>query len=332
MPTIDERLRLAGDELADQTDPMGAFDRITARRPDPRHTRTGVRATVLVLAVVGGVVAGIYGLTTVFIASPGHSPRGGTSGLQAGADRSAPRIAAEQEVHRLLSLLRLPPGAVMASTAPVPPLREPGQSVASRTLLDEKRWWTVPMSVADTTTWIKAHPPAGLSLTVTGSGSDGTEDLGFDASPTRFYDTATLMISIAPDGNNTSAIRADGQVTWIPVRPQEEFVPLGVHSIDLVAVPGLNGGTPVYRTLSGLEARHVGALLNDLHVDTASFRSCPDSDGSHITATVQTRAGALVFTEGTCYSVTVTLDGRRLPTLKDSQALQKALKDDLGIH
>jgi hypothetical protein len=38
------------------------------------------------------------------------------------------------------------------------------------------------------------------------------------------------------------------------------------------------------------------------------------------------------ITEGGRYAVSVTIDGRRLPTLQDSEALQRALHQVLGLH
>ncbi len=328
MSNIDERLRRAGEGLANETDPSGAFDRIaTGQESAARRGRPGGATAALVVVVIAGVAAGSYGLLQVFA---------GTGNVAAGrltqSHRSSPRALALAEAGRVVRLVRVPPGSVEASSSPVGDLDQPGEEEGSRFLVDVPRWWQVPMTVEDAASWIRAHPPRGLhdaGISGSGSGPGGPNEIVvYAGTGTWAYEAATLVIYVVPDGAG-SAIRADGQAIYIPVRPAVENVPLDVAWIDLAAVDGRTGKRTL-TSVSGVEARRLGRLLNGLRID-GGIRSCPAEVGSSITAKVRTDHGTLVFTEGECFSVSVALDGRKLPILEDSFALQRALDTALGL-
>jgi hypothetical protein len=137
------------------------------------------------------------------------------------------RTAAEAEVRALLALTPLPPGALPTTTAPALLPGPAMGAVADASLIDRSSFWQVGLSPGQTLAWIKAHPPAGLSPT--GSGTFGTPaseayGLGYGAQDTGAWRSAQLQIGIAPDGATGSVIRADGTAVWLDPRPNGDSV------------------------------------------------------------------------------------------------------------
>ena len=161
MPNVDERLRGAGEALAERADPSRAQDRVLAQANQGPRRVSRARVPALVVVVVAAVVAGTYGLAGLFTASGGgpvgRSPT--SSDLTASNFADAPRADALAEAKRLVRLVAVPPGAIEVASAPV--LRQPGETFLTPYLLDVPRWWTVPMSMSDALAWMRSHPPAG---------------------------------------------------------------------------------------------------------------------------------------------------------------------------
>jgi hypothetical protein len=79
-------------------------------------------------------------------------------------ERRGQQGRAEAEAAQLLAEVRLPAGAGEIATPPAAlhGMQEGLSSTAA--LIDKPRFWRVPLSVDAALAWIRAHPPAGLTL------------------------------------------------------------------------------------------------------------------------------------------------------------------------
>ena len=185
---------------------------------------------------------------------PGHppgapaTPRTGQAATAAGN-----RAAAQAEAAWLLSLARVPPGAVRltgpARSLPGAPLAKP--AVAS--LVDQAAAWQVRLPFAAVRAWLPAHPPRGLLSAGSASGGNartgqasmaGTSYHG-PASPA--WKSAFLEISVVPAGPDASLIRVDAVIVWLDPRPLSSGP--GAHPVR-VTVAG--GCPPTDRGVTGV--------------------------------------------------------------------------------
>lgn len=191
----------------------------------PRTTRTRcVRALCGLVAAVASscgparpVVEG-KSTTTVF---PAHRGSGtGTSNKE----------KATAEADRLLGLVVMPSGAVELDNAP-PSLRSgPVMGTpATTSLIDESRFWRVPMSMSATLAWLVQQHPGGLSQTGFASSSSGgtttTGGVSYDAPSSPAWTNASVEIGVAPDGSDSSFVKADGIALWIDPVPLRDTQP-----------------------------------------------------------------------------------------------------------
>jgi hypothetical protein len=150
------------------------------------------------------------------------------------------RAAAWAEASRLLTLAKLPPGAIRLANPPgsltSPMMGRP--DVAS--LVDRTVSWQVRLPFAATRAWLSAHPPNGLHQNGNGSSGDagvttmtGTSYRG-PASPA--WQSADLEFAIAPAGPDASTIRVDAVVVWLDPSP----VPSGpgTHPVRVTTASG----------------------------------------------------------------------------------------------
>jgi hypothetical protein len=86
-----------------------------------------------------------------------------------------------------------------------------------------KTWsWDVPMSLSDTAAWFQAHPPSGVTMSGTMSGSDnGVRSQGFTYFAKRGVEEgqSQLEIGIVAARAGHASIRADGIVVWLDPTP-----------------------------------------------------------------------------------------------------------------
>jgi hypothetical protein len=149
------------------------------------------------------------------------------------------RAAAQAEAARLVSLAKLPPGAVRLSS---PPAALAGPSIGTpdvTSLVDQVVAWRAGLPIAAARTWLAAHPPRGLP---SDGGADGSQSAGvtiygtsYRAPASQAWASADLEISVAPDGPVATAIRVDALIVWLDPRPVKSGP--GAHPIR-VAVAG----------------------------------------------------------------------------------------------
>lgn len=138
------------------------------------------------------------------------------------------RQAARREAARLLSLTKVPPGAV-TTTAHPSSLDGPALGMAAAaSLVDQTRFWRVSTDLASTIAWFRAHPPHGL--TAAGSSSGGGPayrgqpayqmvGVGYSERDRPGMQELGLAIGVATLPGGGSAIRADGMAIWLDPRP-----------------------------------------------------------------------------------------------------------------
>ncbi len=250
-------------------------------------------------------------------------------------DRVLARTDALAEAERLIGLVRVPTGSVLATSAPVPVLRQPAQVPESPYLLGVHRWWHVPLSPSDALASFQAHPPAGLRLRGSGSagrwGTTTMRYLIFEGRPTHDYDAPTLLVEVAGEGQ-ASAVRADAQVVWVPPRSAAEEVPPSVRQVALIAYRGNPSQVLAHVTLSGAEARQLVRIANDLPRDNRGSHGCTLDTGFRMRMAFPTFVGPLVFTVWpACGSVLVSANGISQPTLLIRPPLTDMLTRGLGI-
>jgi hypothetical protein len=195
---------------------------------------------------------------------PAHAP-GAASSVRTGRPATAAgnRAAAQAEAARLLSLARVPPGAVRVARPPRS-LSGPAlgtQGVAS--LVDRVVAWRVGLPVAAVRAWLSAHQPRGLPWEGSArSGSAGTGSAAVTGSSYRgpgnpAWQSADLEIGTAPAGPGVSMIRVDAVIVWLDPRP----VPSGpgAHPVRVTVAGGCpptdRGVTGVLNPGAGLTRR-----------------------------------------------------------------------------
>jgi hypothetical protein len=195
---------------------------------------------------------------------PAHAP-GAPASVRTGrvATAAGNRAAAWAEAARLLSLARVPPGAVRLAR---PPRSLPGPALgrpAVVSLVDRVVGWRVGLPFAAVRAWLPAHPPRGLPSD--GSASGGNAVTGqatmtgtsYRGPASRAWQSADLEISTAPAGSDASMIRVDAVIVWLDPRP----VPSGpgAHPVRVTVAGGCppidQGVTGVANPGAGLTRR-----------------------------------------------------------------------------
>lgn len=150
------------------------------------------------------------------------------------------RAAAQAEAARLVSLAKIPPGAVRLGSPPAT-LPEPSMGTPAVTsLVDHVVAWRAGLPIAATRKWLAAHPPRGLPWdgADNGSQSAGVTIYGtsYRAPASQAWASADLEISVAPDGPEATAIRVDALIVWLDPRPAKSGP--GAHPIRVTAAGG----------------------------------------------------------------------------------------------
>jgi hypothetical protein len=149
-----------------------------------------------------------------------------------------------------------------------------------------------------------------------------------------------LEISVAGDGNGRAAVRVDAVDIWIPAKPAGERIPVSAKVVTIAPVWGVGPVTaarPVTVTNPATVAR-IAAVIDDLPVfPPGTVMSCPMFQGRGMRLTFRASAGGPVLaviqgdTSG-CGTVSVTINGRSMPTLSDATAMQQQILAIAGAH
>ena len=197
-------------------------------RPSAVRLGLGAAAATAVLACAG-CAAGSPGAQ---VAPPGSSTGPSTSAQASTQPISTTtaaqnRAATRKEAARLLLLARLPSGITPIS-GPQRKLSGPSMGIPQgSSLVDRHRFWRTMMSMATVFAYLKAHPPAGLVLSGTGSGGTVTggitsEEIGWGEPDRAYAQGLQLEVGLAMVRGGT-IIRADGVGEWIDPRPVRDI-------------------------------------------------------------------------------------------------------------
>ena len=182
---------------------------------------------------LAGVIVALLGLATI-------PAMGAVAQPSSGGQEAARASLAQTDAEALLSDLRLPEGAQLASSDPSVgqdltaariPLEgaQPGQAYADR-------FWRVPGEPQEVIAWIEAHGPAGASHGIHQGTNPQAHLTSFrfrPSEPEMICEEQLLIYALPAEGGGT-ALRAEGEVAWLPVRPRSERVPAHVKLIRIV--------------------------------------------------------------------------------------------------
>lgn len=175
---------------------------------------------VLALAVLASACGGAHaGLTSARVET-------GVAGPTYASNTAASRVEADH----LLALGHLPAGArQVTKSALTPSVRSVlgPAGTPSGTNVDKSQYWVVPHGLQWTLSWLKRHRPAGLSLTASGTFSDGQaaatgQDWGYGAKTSAAWADATLELSLTADGPSRSAVSVSALVAALDPVPMPD--------------------------------------------------------------------------------------------------------------
>jgi hypothetical protein len=140
----------------------------------------------------------------------------------------------------LLSRVLLPSGAKPLTGNPPAVLGQPSNVQGGQPSTGLHQLWTVDEPMGEVFSYWNGHAPTGMTSTGSGQSSAAggitQEFVGYNLEhpPAGVY-TASLALSVAPSGADTSVIRADVQVIWYPPRTTAEYVPSSLHAVTITA-------------------------------------------------------------------------------------------------
>ena len=245
--------------------------------------------------MLGGLMCAA-GVAAVLIAIMGTVSAHGTqavSAVAAAESAAANQAAARADAAALLGEVSLPAGATPSASEPAGDdgrLASSDTGPATPNLVDDHAWWVLPGAPAQALTYIRAHPPAGSTLTGTDSGSTRgvitSESLTFGWPPiTGVLDTRQLSITAVALPGAITGLRADAQVVWVTPRPTSETIPTGAVLLRIGVHSSIPANLPHQRPLrftSISKIEGVVALLNSLPAAQPGTRSCPDDPGIRV--------------------------------------------------
>jgi hypothetical protein len=268
--------------------------------------------------------------------SPGHPPPAGSPFTTRAVNRAAARAWAA----RLVSELRLPPAAARSAGDPAGAgrsLASPGFALTTPESVDDTTWWTIDAPASAVVAFLRAHRPRELRLVAHSVGSEPgrvTDAFWSYAAPPGLLQLTAAIQTAALAGGRT-AVRLDGEATWLVPRPAWDRVPGAVHSVTYTAratIAGLDGGRASHgrrsapRTLGARDARRLAMAVDRLQrYQPGVAYSCPfDPVQPRITLRFHgpggRRASVAVDLPSGCPSVRLTVHGRRGPALNEMAA------------
>jgi hypothetical protein len=287
-------------------------------------------------------------------AGHGHS-HGRTTATATPGTPDFTKAQAERLARELLSRAPLPGGAQRRTGPPVQALARPPSMAAASPSVTLHELWTVGALMSAVNTFLTGHVPAGMA-------SDGSGQTGFAvgvpqrASPpakprggpptgtagsvTEEFVSyrlnslpagvsgATLTMSVAPTGPQTSELRADVQVTWYPPRSAAEYIPAGMHAVTITATLLSSRPAVITRTFSSpAVVRRLAALINGAHASSLGLVPCPMSQVSYRLAFAASPGTTpyLVADETGCLVLQMTVLNRAQPALQAPAALSTVL-------
>jgi hypothetical protein len=266
-------------------------------------------------------------------APAGHTPPAGSPFTT----RAVNQAAARDWAARLVSELRLPSSAVRSAGRPAgtgESLASPGFALTSPQLVDDTSWWTIDEPPSAVVAFVRAHRPDALRLVGHGVGGEPgqvTDGFWSYAAPAGLMQLTAAVQTDALAAGRT-AVRLDGEATWLVPRPAWDRIPASVRSVSYTAratLAGLDGARPRHgrrsapRTLGRGDARRLAAAIDGLQrYQPGVAYACPfDPVQPRITLRFRGPGGrplaVAVDLPSGCGGVALSVHGRRGPVLDD---------------
>jgi hypothetical protein len=295
------------------------------------------------LAVLGAVAI-VAGCGTV---RPGQRATPAATATDAAAHQSPQQRAAASAAAMVAAFIP-PPHAVLTGPLPVSGLAQPVDQPMSPDLVTRTGWWRVTGQPQAVLGWIQAHKPSGSAPTG-GSGTVGGTtkvwfaDFTMPAGPGA-SSGGNLVVAVAADGPDRTAIRVDAYVAWVPVKTAAESVPA---SALVVTITPVSGGAPLAAdhqvvVTNPAEVARIAADVNalPLYPQSNAIMWCdinlPPGGGPAVRLTFSARAGGQELAVVTAYQewcglARIAIDGKTAP-LKGSQTLIQQVKAIVGVR
>jgi hypothetical protein len=114
---------------------------------------------------------------------------------------------------------------------------------------------------------------------------------------TRVLDSRGMLVETIPAGANTTDVRVDAQVTWVPARAAASMISSGeVHAVTLTLVPSPNGHTMPPKAVTVTATAKVAALVKLVNTmqsaSAAEYMGCQPADYGALTLNFAAKPGA----------------------------------------
>jgi hypothetical protein len=252
------------------------------------------------------------------------------------------RAEARALARALLSRLRLPAGTRRLPPRPAPAyLSQPAISLADSALLDEHRFYAVPLPPGALSDYLVAHVPHGMTSGGTGQSSGPGEPTTLDvfysarSVPAGIY-SAQAVLTMVPGRSGGSLLRADAQVIWYPSRSAAEYVdPARYHVLTLaVTLYGQRVHTIHKVVTSRAAIARLAEALDRSPAEPPIAINCPLIRVTYqLSLSVSRHARPVVVVSANeigCGGVSITVNGRSQPALADGGAVAAAANQALG--
>ena len=299
---------------------MTSFPRPSAshdRKQAKRHARVLALTTMLALAGAGCATIHSAGPTKVVAAgstAPGPS-HPATKDL-------SPKHRAEADAAGILAAFAVPPGAARLTQAPSAgggALKKPPQTPGDSDLIDKVAWYRAPGTPQAVLAWESHHAPKSFARSGSGSAAGGRFEMYTLTAITRVLDSRGMLVEAIPAGANTTDVRVDAQVTWVPARPAASMIPSGdVHAVTLTLAPPPNGHSKPPQSMSVTAKAGVAALVKLVNTmqsaSPAEYMGCQPSNFGTLTLTFAAKPGGQALATAAisleaCEYTTLTIGG-----------------------
>jgi hypothetical protein len=302
--------------------------------------------------LLAGTLAGCARSGGVFCAATnGSDGRQDTATACQGA-LSGTALAAKQ-ARGLLHAFRAPTGSTALAARPAgtpASLANAPTTPVTSDLVQQTAWYTITGTPAAVLARIKARPPVGLTpagstqLTSAASGPRASAPVYAltYAWPPIANEIAqqTLSIAAASIGSDTTVLRLDAQVVWIPKKPTGDVIPATAKALTAAPHAGLGAADSGDASISTQDPEvvdRVASLLDSLPLFPPGARSCPAGNGANVLLTFRkSTAGSVVATAlvgaSGCDTVQLTVGGTKEPVLAGNAELVTEIEQALGAH
>ena len=268
--------------------------------------RVSVLAASLVLAGVGGALAGLIGACGSRPMTRPGSPEAPFRLTSSAHPRSPSRSQlARSDAALLLTFIRLPPGSERVAREPSGDaglLSSPGETISGN-IVDLHRFYVVAEDPTHVDAFVMSHRPQGSTRAGYGTGGVyGDTDrwfVSYSWPPVKtLLNNRVLVISIAALTDDRSGVRVDAEVTWLPAKPAGDIIPTGAKVLTAVLSAGLNPGETGHAPVTTTDPEKIEAIrdfINRLGVFPPGAWHCPADFGQDLTISFATSPAATPF-------------------------------------